>query len=48
MTTAAATGSLRGATFHQRDLSGATFDTCTSEGARFRDRNLAGVIIVAS
>ena len=30
------------------DLSGATFDTCTLEGARFRDCNLSGVIIVAS
>jgi uncharacterized damage-inducible protein DinB len=43
-----ATGSLRGATFHQRDLSGTTFDTCTLEGARFRDCNLSDVIIVAS
>jgi hypothetical protein len=41
-------GSLRGATFHQRDLSGTTFDTCTLEGARFRDCNLSGVIVVAS
>ena len=32
----------------QRDLSGATFDTCTLEGARFRDCNLSGVIVVAS
>jgi hypothetical protein len=44
----AITGSLRRATFHQRDLSGTTFDTCTLEGARFRDCNLSGVIIVAS
>jgi uncharacterized damage-inducible protein DinB len=42
------TESLRGATFHQRDLSGATFDTCTLEGARFRDCNLSGVMVVAS
>jgi uncharacterized damage-inducible protein DinB len=42
------TGSLRGARFHQRDLSGTTFDTCTLEGARFRDCNLSDVIIVAS
>lgn len=41
-------GSLREASFHQRDLSGTTFDTCTLEGARFRDCNLSGVIIVAS
>ena len=41
-------GSLRGATFHQRDLSGTTFDTCTLEGARFRDCNLSGVTVVAS
>ncbi len=44
----AITDSLRGATFHQRDLSGTTFDTCTLEGARFRDCNLSGVIVVAS
>jgi len=41
-------GSLRGATFRQRDLSGTTFDTCTLEGARFRDCNLSGVTVVAS
>jgi hypothetical protein len=41
-------GSLRGVTFHQRDLSGAMFDTCTLEEARFRDCNLSGVRIVAS
>jgi uncharacterized damage-inducible protein DinB len=40
--------SLRGATFHRRDLSGATFDTCTLEGANFRDCNLSGVIVVSS
>jgi uncharacterized damage-inducible protein DinB len=44
----AITGSLRGATFHQRDLSGTTFDTSTLEGARFRDCNLSGVIIALS
>lgn len=44
----AISGSLRGVTFHQRDLSGTTFDTCTLEGARFRDCNLAEVTIVAS
>jgi uncharacterized damage-inducible protein DinB len=33
---------------HQRDLSGASFDTCTLQGARFRDCNLSEVIIVSS
>jgi uncharacterized damage-inducible protein DinB len=41
-------GSLRGASFHQRDLSGTTFDTCTLEGARLRDCNLSGVTVVSS
>jgi hypothetical protein len=44
----AVAGNLRGATFHLRDLSDTTFDTCTLEGARFRDCNLSGVAIVAS
>jgi hypothetical protein len=41
-------GGLRGARFHQRDLSGAVFDTCTLEGSRFRDCNLSGVTVVSS
>ena len=44
----AAPGAPRGAIFRDRDLRDATFDTCTLEGARFRDCNLSSVTIAAS